>query len=375
MKTIAILSTLLFVAPLIAIEPETIIVAPLCAPTAAWNQSGKLNEMVKGFCGCDPLAWGQVVTYHALTTNDPPADWQPTPVTDFVQFPNHRTEMRTTTSEDYNWENVRDQKGDDAARLMWDLGILGHTLYTDVGSSGTVGNTRIADYFGYKGKGWTYTLPFYWKDNTTRQVEETWPDIAERLVRCSLHAKAPMVMIVIPKNGGIHAIVCDGYGYAKDGTLLLHFHDGWGPTSATWRPFSFLLSEGNPTQQQEGFNVLYANVHPNDLGCIVAGRITRDGNPLPNVTVTLSTGQSTTTDATGSYCFTGLQPETDYTLTATDAACALNIVKPFKTGRFIDDALRNKAQDESKDKHIFLETGNILLDFPLTNHSTKHPNN
>lgn len=360
-----IMGMLLSFSSLFAIEPAVVIIEPMCAPTAAWNQAGKLNEMVKGFCGCDPLAWGQVVTYHALETNHPSKTWQPTPVTDFVQFPGNVTETRTTTAGGYNWENVRDQKGDDAARLMWDLGILGHTLYTDVGASGTVGNTSIADYFDYQGKGWTYTLPFYWKDNATRQVEETWVDVAERLVRGSLHAKAPMVMIVIPKDGGIHAVVCDGYGYAKDGTLLLHFHDGWGADSSKWRPFSFLLTEGDPSKKQEGFNVFYANVHPKNLGCVLAGRITREGQSLANVTVTLSSGQSTTTDATGSYCFTGLQPETEYTLFATDESRTLSISRCFKTGRFVDDALRSKAQDESKDKHVFLETGNVVIDFNL----------
>lgn len=351
------------ISSLMAETPEVVVVQPLCAPTVAWNQAGKLNEKVKTFCGCDPLAWGQVVTYHALTNKHPAFDWKPTPVTDFVQFPGNKLVYRTTTTEGYNWENVRDQKDDDAARLMWDLGILGHTLYTDVAASGTVSNKRIARYFDYKGQGWTYTLPFYWNDQNQRVLEESWPDLAERLIRGSLHAGAPSVMIMTLKEGGLHAIVCDGYGYSNDGELYLHFHDGWGETSAKWRPLSFLSTEWNPTTRNEGFSVMYVNVHPQELGCVLAGRITHEGKALPNVTVSLSNGQTVQTDHAGAYCFTGLLPQTEYTVRVTFED---NIsTKSVKTGRFIDDERRAAEQDNYKDKHIYLEGGNILADFEL----------
>ena len=87
MKRIASLFLLLLAAPLPAAQqnnawrPVHTIMEPVCQATD-WNQTDALNAYVgarefeykgqtyKGIpgspCGCDPLAWGQIVTYHAL---------------------------------------------------------------------------------------------------------------------------------------------------------------------------------------------------------------------------------------------------------------------------------------------------------------------
>lgn len=346
-----------------ALEPEVIAVHPLCAPTDGWNQSGRLNELTGTLCGCNPLAWGQVITYHGLVTGFPGAGWQPKPVTDFVQMEQDgqvQQVWRTTTPGAYDWKEVSDQ-GYDAARLMWDLGILGHTLYADTAASGTVTSGRVMDYFGYKGKGWIYTLPLYWKTLHTQIVEESWPELAERLMRGTLHAGAPSVVGITTEAGGLHAIICDGYGYAKDGSLLFHFHDGWGKGSDKWRPISFFWTVGNPAKRQEGISTVYVNVHPEDLGCVLAGRVTRKGKPVEGAQVTLSTGETRLTDPAGCYCFTRLAPETDYTVQVKVAG--VEVKRAVKTGRFIDDPLRNQEQDKYKDRHVFAEGGNILADF------------
>lgn len=367
MKKSFLLSTFLLVtqAVLAALEPEVIVVHPLCAPTDAWNQTGRLNELTKDLCGCNPLAWGQVLTYHGLVTGFPKADWKPKQVTDFVQIPDgdHVKQVyRTTTPGGYDWKNVSDL-GHDAARLMWDLGILGHTLYTETATSGTVTSARVSEYFGYKGKGWIYTIPLYWKTSNSQVLEETWPELSERLIRGTLHAGAPSVVGITTEDGGLHAIICDGYGYAKDGTLLLHFHDGWGKDSDKWRPISFFSTVGNAEKKQEGISTFYVNVHPEDLGCVLAGRVTQNGKSVEGAEVALSTGQKVITDQAGGYVFTKLATETDYTVTV--KVDGKEYIKSVKTGRFIDDPLKSKEQDNYKDKHVYLEGGNILADFAL----------
>lgn len=365
MKKALLTVYVLLTAPMLcaALHPEVIAVHPLCAPTDAWNQSGRLNELTGTLCGCNPLAWGQVVTYHGLVTGFPKAGWQPEPVTDFVQMMKDgqvQQIYRTTTAGGYDWKEVSDQ-GHDAARLMWDLGILGHTLYGDTAAAGTVTAGRVTDYFGYKGKGWIYTLPLYWKTPSSQIVEESWPELAERLMRGTLHAGAPSVVGITTEDGGLHAIICDGYGYAEDGTLLFHFHDGWGKGSDKWRPLSFLWTVGNPAKKQEGISTFHVNVHPEDLGCVLAGRVTRKGRPVAGAEITLSTGEKRLTDQAGCYSFTKLAPETDYTVTVKSEGVEMQ--RAVKTGRFLDDPLRNREQDKYKDKHVFAEGGNILADF------------
>ncbi len=345
--------------------PATVVVSPLCKPTEAWNQAGALNAMVEAFCGCDPLAWGQVVTYHGLTTKFPAADWKPTPITDWVQFPNGasvKVEWRTTTEGGYNWENVRDQ-GEDVSRLMWDFGILGHTLYAPGASSGTVSNTRVAAYMDYQGVGWRYTKPIYQPEGASAPIlHEAWPETAERLIRGALHAGAPLVVTLTNAAGG-HAIICDGYGYAEDGALMAHLHYGWGTGSDRWVPMSWFWEYPS---SGDTFMVMYVNVHPYNLKCILAGTVRQGEQPLPGVKVTLSNGKEVTTDASGGYCFTGLDAQTSYTVTASPAGCVAQSYT-VTTGRFVDDDLKAQLEDENKngDKggYVPLESGSVLADF------------
>ena len=360
-----------------AATPSVVVVEPLCKATEAWNQAGALNaniHMGRGYpCGCDPLAWGQVLTYHGLVNGFPSADWEPPKVTrDVGLYYNSVWEMetRTTSGKGFDWVQVRDQK-EDVSRLMYDLGVLGRTFYRSGGTSGTVQREDVVSVFGYKGKGWCYTLPYY--NNPTKQemeVQPGWQELIVQQVRASLHAGAPMVVSLHMAAGG-HAVVCDGYGYADDGTLLFHFHYGWGTGSDTWKPASWWA---NPTMPTGGdrFMVVNVNVHPEDLGCVVAGRVTVGDKAIEGARVTLKEGVSCTTDATGSYTFTGLPENTAYTLTIT-AEGHEEVQKQIRTGRFVDDTLRGQAQDKWEDEHgkeafhwVPLEGGNVIADVALT---------
>jgi hypothetical protein len=185
-------------------------------------------------------------------------------------------------------------------------------------------------------------------------------------VRASLHAGSPLVVSLMTSTGG-HMVICDGYGYAADGTLLFHFHYGWGSTSGVWYPESWWWNVGG----NDKFQTVNINVHPEDLGCVLAGRITAAGKPLANVTVTLQTGATVKTDATGSYCFTGLLPSTTYTLT-TSIANYKPATATVTTGLWCDDELRNQAQTDWENTHgkeeahhVPLAGGNVMHDFVL----------
>lgn len=362
-----------------AATPSVEVVKPLCKATEAWNQAGALNaniHMDKGYpCGCDPLAWGQVLTYHGLERDFPKQDAALPKVTRDVDLYNGdgslwKVETRTTSGKSFSWADTRDQK-EDVSRLMYDLGVLGNTVYRPGGTSGTVQRADVASVFGYKGKGWCYTLPYY--NNPTKQemeVQPGWQELIVQQVRASLHAGAPMVVSLHMAAGG-HAVVCDGYGYDDDGTLLFHFHYGWGTGSDTWKPASWWA---NPTMPTGGdrFMVVNVNVHPEDLGCVVAGRVTVGDKAVEGARVALKEGVSCTTDATGSYTFTGLPENTTYTLTVT-AEGHEEVQKQVRTGRFVDDMLRGQAQDQwekEQGKETFhwvpLEGGNVIADIALT---------
>ena len=118
--------------------------------------------------------------------------------------------------------------------------------------------------------------------------------------------------------------------------------------------------------------VVNVNVHPEDLGCVVAGRVTVGDKAVEGARVTLKEGVSCTTDATGSYTFTGLPENTAYTLTIT-AEGHEEVQKQIRTGRFVDDTLRGQAQDKwekEQGKEPFhwvpLEGGNVIADVALT---------
>lgn len=359
-----------------ASAPSTVVIEPLCKATVSWNQTGALNEKIhynRNYpCGCDMLAWGQVLTYHGLMHGAPDASWKPSfetwPVMLFKSVNDWppTEENRTTSGLTYNWADVRDQK-EDASRLMYDLGALGRAAYRPGLTSGTLSRKDIKRYFGYKGQGWLYTSPHYHVDiNQAAQREPTWKEMIVQQVRASLHAGSPLVVSLMTSTGG-HMVICDGYGYAADGTLLFHFHYGWGSTSGVWYPESWWWNVGG----NDKFQTVNINVHPEDLGCVLAGRITAAGKPLANVTVTLQTGATVKTDATGSYCFTGLLPSTTYTLT-TSIANYKPATATVTTGLWCDDELRNQAQTDWENTHgkeeahhVPLAGGNVMHDFVL----------
>ena len=321
MKRIASLFLLLLAAPLPAAQqnnawrPVHTIMEPVCQATD-WNQTDALNAYVgvsefkyKGQtyngipgspCGCDPLAWGQIVTYHALNHGAPSATWEPPAITDpYVQKNGARVE-RTPLTGPFDWAAVRDKRAlkEDipVARLMWNLGILGHTEYAaDGGAAGSV-RKEFIKYFGFA-EGYCYTKP-----KPGGVVADYWEDMLHRILRVSLQVGAPLGTGIYIDTLG-HMVVTDGWGVDENGTEWFHVDRGWGNAQGLWWDL--------PTVNQEMEREIYPNVFPTSLGSVIVGRVSDAKHaPIANAKVSLSaedgTVWTTRTDANGCYVFKNL---------------------------------------------------------------------
>ena len=304
--------------------PDFVIVAPRCEATD-WNQTAELNAYVgkkdlsgyvggagrSGFdgavCGCDPLAWGQVLVYHALNHGVPKQGWEPTPFEGSVGY-GLEDVPRASWPGTYDWEAVRDKQTLGAegkpqdipvARLMWNLGLLGKVNYqSKLGAAGTI---RVEDFKAYCGFA---DGAMYSKIRRNGVTVPYWPDLMRRLLRVGAQVEAPTPLTI---NG--HIIVADGWGVDADGKEWFHVDKGWGSASGRWWDLDQLVTEGF---------AFYPNVFPTDLRGVIVGRVATDGAvPVPGATVTLSTADgkikdTITTDANGCYVFTGLhKPSAD----------------------------------------------------------------
>lgn len=384
--------------------PDFEIVAPRCEATD-WDQAGALNAYVgkkdlrgyvdgagrSGFdgadCGCDPLAWGQVLVYHALNHGVPAQGWEPTPFEGSVGYGSEDV-PRVSWPGKYDWEAVRDKKTLDAegglkdipvARLMWNLGLLGKVDYQSaLGAAGTI---KVEDFKAYCGFADGAMYNKIRRDGVTVLY---WPDLMRRLLRVGAQTEAPTVLQI---SG--HMIVVDGWGVDADGKEWFHVDKGWGSASGRWWDLDQLVTEGF---------AFYPNVFPTDLGGVIVGRVATDGAvPVPGATVTLSTADgkikdTATTDANGCYAFTGLPkpsadavkdpavpyPEDHYTLTvqaegyadapAQTVTVESHVDEPTRAAKQAawDEAHKGDKPGEGEAAHFELAYAGAVADFSLT---------
>ena len=304
--------------------PDFMIVEPRCAATD-WDQAAELNAYVgkkdlsgyvggagrSGFdgavCGCDPLAWGQVLVYHALNHSVPAQGWEPEPFKGAVGY-GAEDVPRASWPGAYDWVAVRDKQTLDAegglkdipvARLMWNLGLLGKVDYQS--ALGAAGSIKVEDFKAYCGFADGAMYNKIRRDGVTVPY---WPDLMRRFLRVGAQAEAPTVLQI---SG--HMIVVDGWGVDADGKEWFHVDKGWGSASGRWWDLDQLVTEGF---------AFYPNVFPTDLGGVIVGRVATDGAvPVLGATVTLSMADgkikgTATTDANGCYAFIGLhKPSAD----------------------------------------------------------------
>lgn len=376
-------------------RPAWTAIEPLCAATE-WDQEGALNSYlgyvspgITNACGCDPLAWGQVVTYHALNHGFPAAGWEPTPVTGRVYFgtSDQTGTERTTMSGPYDWvairDKVREKDGEDktlscpVGRLMWDLGIIGNARYdyntlATCWSDDSEHDATIYTYFNYGGKGYRYAKPV-----VNEALQPYWREMLRTLLRTSLQAGAPVVTSIT--NSGGHMVVTDGYGVDADGKEWFHIDYAWQDVKGYWWDLDEFVSK---------VNALYAFTYPTDLGGVITGRVTTPtGAPVAGVTLVVSNGTEArvaTTDAAGLYAVTGFALLPTEGLRETDLAGSLTTVTLLSDGAepltqavtlrpYIDDALRQAKQDAFEDAtgkaedYTFPQVcGSAVADFTVT---------
>lgn len=384
--------------------PDFEIVAPRCAATD-WDQAAELNAYVGkkdlsgyvdgavrsgfagAFCGCDPLAWGQVLVYHALNHGVPAQGWEPTLFEGSVGYGSENV-PRASWPGKYDWVAVRDKKTLDAAdglkdipvaRLMWNLGLLGKVDYQS--ALGAAGRITVEDFKAYCGfaDGAKYST-----DRRNNAVVPYWPDLMRRFLRVGAQVEAPTVLQI---SG--HMIVVDGWGVDADGKEWFHVDKGYGSASGRWWDLDKLVDESR---------VSYPNVFPTDLGGVIVGRVATDGAvPVPDATVTLSTADgkikdTATTDANGCYAFTGLPkpsadavddpavpyPEDHYTLTVQAEGYADAPAQTVTVESHVDDPTREAKQavwdeahkddkpGEGKAAFFELAYAGAVADFALT---------
>lgn len=376
-------------------RPAWTAIEPLCAATD-WDQEGALNayfgyesegKIKYDACGCDPLAWGQVVVYHALNHGFPAAGWEPTPVTATVNFLGVDI-SRTTMSGPYDWEAIRDKVWEKdgegktlscpVGRLMWDLGIIGNAKYAydtlaTCWSYDSTSDATIYTYFNYAGKGYRYTAP------VVNEVQQPyWREMLRTLLRTSLQAGAPVVTS-IQLSGGGHMVVTDGYGVDANGKEWFHIDYAWQSVKSYWWDLDEFIAN---------VNAVYTFVSPTDLGGVIAGRVTTPtGAPIAGATLVVSNGRDArvvTTDAAGLYTFAGFEAISDAGVTSEDLARRYYTVTALAEGcevatqcvaltAYVDDDRQSVKQGEAEKalgKDAFytfpLMIGSALADFTLT---------
>lgn len=361
-------------------RPAHTVLGPVCQATD-WDQAGNLNAYVgvKEFvwrgrryegiagavCGCDPLAWGQIATYHALNHGTPSAAWDPGEEAGYVLY-NGETVARQTLPGAFDWEAVRDKtrltladgsQDIPVARLMWNLGIVGHGEYgADAGTAATVGVESFRDYFGF-GDGL-----FYQKPQANGEVLPYWREALWRILRCSLQAEAPLGVGIYVAGGAGHMAVIDGWGVDAEGKAWFHVDKGWGsanPANAWW----------DLDEAWGEIRHLYANVFPEDLGSLVVGRVTDAAfAPLAGASVVLADAagaaiREATTDEAGCYVFRNLPrvdasayvdpgqavPTAAYTVTVS-APGFVGASRTVAVEAFVDETARQEKHEAWEDK-------------------------
>ncbi len=355
-------------ARVVTTPPETLLIAPMCQPTD-WNQTAETS--VGGYvCGCDPLAWGQIVTYHALKAENPcPAhDWvRSSAVTNDVHI-NGEAVARSTILGLYDWEKIRDKERSiaftredialtEVQRLMWDIGVLGEAFYISGGTAGTAwkaDKVTPPDYFGYQSRGYDY-------DFTLVGTEAERRERLRVLMRLSLQSGAPLLTDV-----SMHVMVTDGWGIDAEGNEWFHIDKGYGSGNTIWRNLDALIygdKDSGNVNSQDVIKVV-ALAHPKALGSLVVGRIADAARqPIADATITLTaedgTIYRTTSDENGLYCLKGLPlvdttayadpaelPKDHYTLQVAKSGYLPSHPTAVVIGGFIGETLRAEKHVE-----------------------------
>lgn len=135
------------------------------------------------------------------------------------------------------------------------------------------------------------------------------------MVNPNLDAHQPVLFGIQGPIG--HAVVCDGYGY-MNGVIYHHLNMGWNGAADTWYGLPNIAIYTGETFSN--ITECVYNIFTHGIGEVISGRtLDLSGNPIQNVTVSISGGGfsgTTTSDSKGIYAFAGVPSSANFTLIA-----------------------------------------------------------
>ena len=274
-----------------------------------WDQSnvgGKGNYCFNYFtpnhlyCGCVATAAAQIMRFWNYPTAALPAfenDCTVLGITETLQsigYPDDRH---------YDWDNMTlvptaatgDDKRQAIGRLTADIGIA---LGADYDSNGTGAmsidvSAVFRDQYAY-GSGVEFWDDDWYTALQTGSGLHT-RGTRNKVIYACLDAGLPVQLAIADGNGANgHAVVCDGYGFVKMGEEdieFAHINMGWSGAGDMWYNLPEIDSMTGAFAGQGGvdFQIIKGatfNIAPDAFGELLTGRVTDDGEPVGNVTVT-----------------------------------------------------------------------------------------
>jgi len=153
------------------------------------------------------------------------------------------------------------------------------------------------------------------------------PDVMYSALNPNLDASFPIIL-GLGRDGGGHAVVCDGYGYDSS-TMYHHLNLGWGGIDDAWYN---LPTVETSTYAYDAVRDCMYNVYVSGTGEIISGRATDpSGNPISGAQV--STGAfADVTDARGIYALAKIPSRTSFNITVEKVGCVF-APRSVSTGR------------------------------------------
>ncbi|MBO4769018.1 MAG: C10 family peptidase, partial [Bacteroidales bacterium] len=191
--------------------------------TAEWGQGAPFNALCpldtngkKTIAGCTNIAIGQVMYYH----NHPHHGTGTLPSYTKAGI----TIPALQLGHEYEWDKMlpkykgvsyTKEQGDAAARIVYDVAVMGQARFGNSGTATAVSMSRLCTYFGYDKALVRYARNY--------QDDASWKAAMKEELARSL----PIVMQGSSSSGASHAYVVDGY----DSSDRFHINWGWNGSS------------------------------------------------------------------------------------------------------------------------------------------------
>ena len=252
------------------------------------------------YCGCVATAAAQIMRFWNYPTDDLPA-FENTCIV--LGAEETLQSVGYPESRHYYWENmtlVPATTASDAERkaigqLTADIGIALGAEYTTSGTGAmSIDVSKVfRDTFAYPSgvEFWDNNWESALNTGSGLHTRET----RNKVIYACLDAGLPVQLAIADGNGyNGHAVVCDGYGFVTIGdveTEFAHINMGWSGTGDMWYNLPEIDSAAGAFAGQGGvdFRIIKGatfNIATESFGELLTGRITDDGTPVSNVTVT-----------------------------------------------------------------------------------------